>query len=241
MALDPHIKAVGFDMDGTFMRTKVDYVKLSNCVVDEFISRGAPRDMFEGVHYKMDLDEGYKWLMDHGLAESKEEIKQAISDRATEIEIEHVAIAKPFPGALELVRRIHSMGLKTGILTRGGRTYMTRAMGPFDLLKEFDGLVARDDFDEETEAKPAAIAMTHLGDAMGGIAPEDILYIGDGVTDFMTAARAGSPFMAVSSGRTDEALWRKQVSDFLTKEPHEGYSAESLIVMDTIADLNDYL
>ena len=237
MALDPRIKAVGFDMDGTFMRTRVDYVKLSNCVVDEFISRGAPREMFEGVHYKMDLDEGYRWLETHGMASSKEEIKKAINDRAAEIEIEHADIAKPFPGAIELVMRLRSMGYRTGILTRGGRHYATTILGAYGLLGYFDGLVARDDYDEETEAKPAGIALTHLGEVMGDIDAEDILYVGDGVTDYMTAARAGSPFIAVTSGRTDAEMWKSQVAEFLRKEPHTGYSADNLVIMDSVADI----
>lgn len=241
MALGLEIKAVGFDMDGTFMRTKVDYVKLSACTVDEFVSRGMPREMFSGVHYKLDLDEGYRWLNEHGLAASKEEIKKAIADRATEIEIEHADIAKPFPGAPELIDHIRSLGLKTGILTRGGRKYMTTILGAFGLLDRFDGLVARDDYDEETEAKPAAIALTHLGEAMGGIEPRNILYLGDGIIDYMTAARAGSPFIAVSSGRTDVPTWKRQVAEFLESEPHEGYSVENLMILDTIADLEDYL
>ena len=241
MVLDAHVKAVGFDMDGTFMRTVVDYEKLSNLVVDEFIRRGAPAELFNGVHYKMDLDSGYRWLIDHGLAQDKEEVKRSISDRATEIEMEHADVAVPFPGAPELVRAIHARGLKTGILTRGGRAYMTRILGAFDLLKEFDGLVARDDFDEETDAKPAAISMRHLGDAMGGISPEDILYVGDGVTDYMTAARAGSPFIGVTSGRTDAEKWRSQVRDFLAAEPHEGYSVDDLVLFDTVKDIIDVL
>ena len=241
MALDAHIRAVGFDMDGTFMRTKVDYVRLSKCVVDEFISRGAPREMFEGVHYKMDLDEGYRWLASHGLASSKEEIKKAISDRAEEIEIEHADVAKPFPGAVKLVRRLRSMGYRTGILTRGGRYYATTILGMFGLLDDFDGIVARDDYDEETEAKPAAIALTHLGEVMGGIPAEDILYVGDGITDYMTAARAGSPFIAVTSGRTDKVLWKRQVEDFLSKEPHPGYSVENLVLLESVADIVDML
>lgn len=241
MTLDPRIKAVGFDMDATFMRTVVDYEKLSNIVVDEFLSRGAPADLFKGVHYKMDLDNGYRWLVEHGLARDKDEVKTAISLRATEIEMEHADLAEPFDGALELVRRIHAMGLKTGILTRGGRHYMTTILGAFDLLKEFDGLVARDDYDEETDAKPAAISMTHLGEAMGGIDAKDILYVGDGVTDYMTAARAGSPFIGVTSGRTDAEKWRLQVKEFLESEPHEGYSVDNLVLLDTVKNIIELL
>lgn len=237
MALDSHIKAVGFDMDGTFLHTRVDYDRLSRIVLDEFISRGAPADMFEGIHYKIDLDEGYRWLVENGMASSKEEVKQSISDRATEIEIEHVDEAFPFPGALDLVRKIRASGLKTGILTRGGRHYMTTALGMHNLLEEFDGLVARDDYDEETEAKPNAIALTHLGEAMGGIPAQDVLYLGDGIVDYMTAARAGAPFIGVTSGRTDAEKWRREVADFLAKEPHPGYSVENLVLLDTIADL----
>ena len=239
--LPENVKAIGFDMDGTFMDTVVDYEKLANLVVKEFIDRGAPKELFSGVHYKLDLDNGYRWLSEHGMACDKEEIKQSISLKATEIEMENANLAHPFPGAVELLDAIRSKGLKTGILTRGGRRYMTTILGMFDLVGKFDGLVARDDYDEETEAKPAPISMTHLGEAMGGIDAKDILYVGDGVTDYMTAARAGSPFIAVLTGRTNKEKWIAQVRDFLAAEPHEEYSVGNLVILESVKDVIDVL
>ena len=60
MALDPKIKAVGFDMDGTFMHTKVDYVKLARVVYDEFESLGVPDEILQTDNYKLTMDGGIR-------------------------------------------------------------------------------------------------------------------------------------------------------------------------------------
>lgn len=191
MSLDASIKAIGFDMDGTLMCTQIDYGGLNDCVVDTLADRGVPRDILKGVHYKIALDNGYRWMDEHGMSREKEDVKAYLDTRCTEFEFQNSSSARPFRGASELLGRLRSMGYRTGILTRGGRQYAEYLLNEFGLLGSFDGIVARDDYDEETDAKPAAIALTHLGEAMGGIRPENILYIGDGIVDYMTAARAG--------------------------------------------------
>lgn len=197
--------------------------------------------MLTGEHYKIALDKGYAWMDGHGMGREKEEIKKRLDGDCTYYELQNSSSARPFPGAPELLTRLRRSGYATGVLTRGSRRYAESILGMFGLLAHFDGIVARDDYDEETEAKPAPIALTHLGEAMGGTAPENILYIGDGIIDFMTAARAGSSFMAVTSGNTDAANWRRSVALFLEREPHPGYSAEDLVILSTVADLGRML
>ena len=47
MTLDPKIRAIGFDMDGTVMNTKVNYEKLGRIFMDEFECQGVPGDIIE--------------------------------------------------------------------------------------------------------------------------------------------------------------------------------------------------
>ena len=110
-------------MDGTIMCTAIDYGGLNDCVVDTLVQYGVPRDILQGVHYKIALDNGYRWFDEHGMEAEKEEAKEVIGDKCTFFEMQHSSTARPFPGAENLLRRLHEMGYRTGILTRGSRRY----------------------------------------------------------------------------------------------------------------------
>lgn len=211
MALDPKIKAVGFDMDGTFMHTKVDYVKLARVVYDEFESLGVPDEILQTDNYKLTMDGGIKWLVEHGKSEYVPGINERIGNRATEIEMEHADIAVPFPGAVEVLDLLKEKGYKVGILTRGGREYATTVLGNAGVLKKFNALVARDDYPEE-EAKPNPLAMDHLAAALG-VKSGEILYLGDGIVDFMTADASGAQFIGVETGPNTAEMWRKKAGN----------------------------
>ncbi len=122
MALDPSIKAVGFDMDGTVMDTNVDYVKLARIVEDEYESLGVPEEVIERDRAEDSMVNGLTWLKENK-PESLEGIEDRINDRATAVECEHADEAKPFPGTVELINELRSRGYHVGILTRGGRDY----------------------------------------------------------------------------------------------------------------------
>ena len=62
MTLDPKIRAIGFDMDGTVMNTKVNYEKLGRIFMDEFECQGVPGDIIERHLKTGSLDEGLSWL-----------------------------------------------------------------------------------------------------------------------------------------------------------------------------------
>lgn len=208
MALDPKIKAVGFDMDGTFMHTKVDYPKLARVVYDEFESLGVPEEVLQTDNYKLTMDGGIRWLLAHGKSEYVPGINERIGNRATEIEMENADIAVPFPGAVEVLDLLREKGYKVGILTRGGRKYATTVLEDAGVLRKFNAIVARDDYPEE-EAKPNPLAMDHLAAALGVRSPE-ILYLGDGIVDFMTADASGAQFIGVETGPNTAEMWRNK-------------------------------
>jgi len=212
MALDPRIKAVGFDMDGTFMHTKVDYVKLANIVFDEFRSLGVPESVISQDGYKMSMDSGITWLRENGLSEYIPGINERIGNRATEIEMENSNIAIPYPGALEVLRELKKREYKVGILTRGGHMYAAKILNMFNVFDEFDAIIARDDYPEE-EAKPSPLAMEHLAEHLG-VSSDEILYLGDGLVDYLTADAAGSPFIGVETGSNNSRdAWIKKTQN----------------------------
>lgn len=208
--MDPIYKAVGFDMDGTFMDTAVDYEKLACATFDTLTGLGVPG----GVIVRggsSEAENGIGWLKACGRHRDADEVKSLVSERCTEIEMENVGLAKPFEGSLEVLKRLVSLGYKVGILTRGGRRYAVSVLGGAGVLDSFDAVVARDDFPEE-EAKPSPKAMEHLADAMG-VAPAEVLFLGDSLIDWLTARDSGSGFYGVLTGGFDAEDWKNAGRD----------------------------
>ena len=205
MPLDPHFKAVAFDMDGTFIETVVDYVRLANVVFDEMTAAGVPENEINRGASQSEMTSGMRWLINNGKKDLANSMYSKIADKTTDIEMEHSSIARPFDGAVEVLELLKSKGYRTGILTRGGRSYAEHILGKCNVLHMFDAIVARDDFPDD-EAKPSPKAMFNLGTAMG-VAPEEILFLGDHKYDWMTARDSGAGFYGVLSGGFDIKDW----------------------------------
>lgn len=207
MALEPRFKAVAFDMDGTFMRTEIDYVKLSNVIFDELIEIGVPMYAINrSGGSKAELESGIAWLEQHGRRKDAESIRRRISGRSTSVEMEYAERSRPFDGAEEAVRKLRGKGYKTAILTRGGHSYAEFILKRSNVLELFDAVVARDDFPDE-EAKPSPKAMVNLGNILG-LRPEEILFLGDSIMDWLTARDSGAGFYGVLTGGNDADDWK---------------------------------
>lgn len=206
MALDPKYKAVGFDMDGTFMRTKIDFVKLANVVFDELIEMGIPeRAIIRTEGAAGELESGADWLMRNGRTDDACRLRERISHRSTAVEMECADISRPFDGAEEAVRMLRDKGYRTGILTRGGHRYADYVLRRSNVLGLFDAVIGRDDFPDD-EMKPSPKAMINLGNALG-VRPEEILFLGDHRIDWLTAKNSGAGFYGVLTGGFSREDW----------------------------------
>lgn len=204
MALDPKYRAVGFDMDGTFLKSIINYEELANVFFDELTDVGVPPEVIDRTKGRSrEIDTGIGWLQENGKAEMIPEVFNNFGKRATNIEMENADLAVLFDGAKETLDALKSKGYKVGILTRGGRKYAEYVLKLNIVLDELDALVARDDYPED-EAKPSPKAMEHLGERLG-VRPEEILYVGDHRIDWLTAMNAGSGFYGVLTGHYSSA------------------------------------
>ena len=218
-------KAICFDMDGTLLNTKVDLGKMADLVFDEMIRSGVPENEIDrDGGYKFNLDSGMDYLIRNGRADDIHRINERVSRAARDIEMENAFMARPFPGAVRLLKELRKKGYKVGVLTRGCREYaetVLRLTGTIDLL---DGLVCRDDFPER-DAKPSPAAMHNMARALG-VTASDILYLGDHKFDYLCARDAGAGFIGVLSGSYGADDWR---------------DLGGIVMMNTIADLDpDY-
>ena len=198
------IKAVGFDLDGTFMRTRVDYARLNAADREVCLDHGIPFDDIDfGDSPKRPRAPIRAWLEEHGRGDEFCQVSRDIDTAFTECECEFVSEAVPFPGSAECLPVLRSMGYRVGILTRGSLEYAARALGL--LFDEFDVVMGRD-HSEYDNAKPSPRAMVEFAEELG-VEPSEILYVGDNSTDWMSAHGAGARFVGVRTGSGSDDLW----------------------------------
>ena len=202
------IRAVGFDLDGTFLRTHVDYDRLGRADLEVLEAHGVPwRDIDFGNSIKRPRYPIKEWLEAHGRGGESPAIYRDIDAAYEEIELEFVDEAEPYPGSRECIGAIRSRGLKVGLLTRGAKRYAETALHVNGLDGVFDAVMGRDHSDYD-RAKPSPAAMRELAELLG-VSPSEILYVGDNQTDWQSAHGAGAMFAGVLSGHCSEQDWRE--------------------------------
>ncbi len=204
--MDRRYKAVGFDMDGTFINSIIDYSKLNNIVFDEMVSLGVPITAIDRTRAGVsEFESGVGWMTANGMAADVCRIRKNIQERATDVEMEYAHLSEPFDGAVEVARLLREKGYKVGLLTRGGRRYAEYVLRLNRVIGCFDAIVARDDFPEE-ETKPSPRAMVNLANALC-VTANEILYLGDHKYDWFTARDSGAGFYGVTSGKFKKEDW----------------------------------
>lgn len=201
------IKAVGFDMDGTFLKTHVDYDKLEHADRLVLESHGIPFDSVYTQHdIKRKRSDIKKWLDAHDRGDEYPSICRDVDDAFTRVELEYVHEAEPFPGSLECLRELSSRGYKVGLLTRGSEEYARAALTITGAFELFDVIMGRDSCDYD-DAKPSPVSMRVLAERLG-VKPEELLYVGDNITDWFSARDAGASYAGVLTGNGPATGWK---------------------------------
>ena len=212
-------------MDNTLLMTDIDYHRLSKISFNELKRAGVPEHVINEKEIpRVNRENGIRYLKDNGMADEVTEAMERIRNAMMEIEMENVASAKPFEGAVDVIGYLKGKGYKVGVLTKGSRRYATEALTVSGVIDMLDALVCRDDGDE-SEAKPSPMAMFRFAESIG-VEPADILYIGDNEIDYLSATGAGADFIGVMTGYSEDR-WRS--------------IDENVRVTDTVADLLNIL
>jgi len=210
------IKAVGFDLDGTFLNTHVDYGRINRADMMVCKDHGIPFDDLVFTTEKRLRQPIRDWLIANGRSDEIPAVEKEIDEELTSTELEYLDDARPFPGSLECVDVLRSKGFKVGLLTRGSYEYGDRALRMFGVRDGFDAVVGRDYADYD-HAKPSPKAMLYFANELG-VKASEILYIGDNRTDYHSARDAGSVFVGTCSGSMSREGWLEENPDMLTVE-----------------------
>ena len=149
------------------------------------------------------------------VARSKEELAAMLDTYVAYNLTHHDDKAKPYPGVVEAVRRLHRMGAALGLVTSKLRAGTERGLRLLGLEEEFAVRVCADDVvNGKPHPEPVLMALQAFG-----ASPKETLFIGDSPHDIEAGKRAGVTTVAVAWGPFPRETLGAEEPDYWLEEP----------------------
>jgi phosphoglycolate phosphatase len=211
-----NIHTVLFDLDGTLIRTHIDFPLMKRETLALAARYGLYDAAWEGLDVLSIVEDARRQLPDPAAGSRFRAEAFALLE---EIETAHCAAPEEIPGAAKLLRTLRARGVRVGIVTRNCRRVSEQLLLAGGL--EAHALLTRDDV-PRTKPDPDHLwrALTALGedaecgmrDAEGGcptpytLHPTPCLMVGDHHMDIQAGRAAGMRTVGLLWGRGPEAF-----------------------------------
>ncbi len=191
------VKAVMIDLDGTLLDTIPDLAVAANMMLGEL-----GRPALDESLIRTFVGKGIPKLVERSLAGSLEGAADAgLSARALPVfercyagvNGRHTTI---YPGVMEGLDRLREQGFPLACVTNKAGSFTLPLLEHMGLAPYFAEVVAGDTLPRK---KPDPLPLTHTCEKFG-IAPRDMLMIGDSLNDAQAARAAGCPVFCVTYG-----------------------------------------
>lgn len=188
------IKGIIFDLDGTLIDSLADIAIAANAVLEQFGFAVHPIQ-----DYRIFVGDGVNVLMERIVPgqELTDEFKMKfLLAWKKEYSKQWNVQTRPYDGILDLVTELKKGDYRLGVLSNKPQEFTQACVAEFfesDLMKPVWGLC------EDRPKKPDPKGALEMA-SKWGLAPEEILYVGDTSTDMQTAVNAGMWPLGVSWG-----------------------------------------
>jgi len=200
------ITAVIFDLDGTLIRSSIDFVKMKNMIIAHFRSLEVDSEDFSSSTPTFEIvQKGIELLRKKLPEERVSKVRRHIEQIMTDVEMEQVDSVSVIPGVSETVKLLKEKGIKIGILTRSCREYVLRSLEATGLSKLVDSVAARDDIDRPKPNPDQVIMLAQKLNAK----LEETLMVGDHPIDALCARNSNVRFIGVLTGSSNADAFRK--------------------------------
>jgi len=211
--LDPSIKAVLFDFDGTFGDTAPDLVNTANYIFNKH--KKDPIDFSSGRQIASD---GVKAFLDKRFDESKDDYK-SLFDQFLNYYDQHLNDNfKLFEGIKKLIDYLDKKEISWGIVTNKSRRLTEKLLKLNDMYDRCNIIVCGDD---GLKLKPCPDPLLYALKFLG-IKNNEALYLGDGHRDIMSAKNANIKSILVTYGYLkQDDNYHSWGADFIINHPIE--------------------
>jgi phosphoglycolate phosphatase len=194
------VRAVTIDLDGTLLDTIPDLAAAANLMLREM-----KRPPLDGELVRTFVGKGIENLVERVLAASFNGAADAgLKERALPIyERCYAAVngrhTTVYPGVLEGLDALRSLGLPLACVTNKSARFTLPLLDQVRLAPYFAEVVAGDTLPRK---KPDPLPLLHVCGKFG-VAPPDMLMIGDSLNDSQAARAAGCPVFCVTYGYSE--------------------------------------
>jgi len=200
------ITAVIFDLDGTLIRSNIEFVKMKNIIIAHFRSLGVDSEDFSSSRPTFEIvQRGIELLRKKRSEENISKVRRRINEIMTDVEMEQVDSVSAIAGVSETIKLLKERGIKIGILTRSCREYALKSLETTGLSKLVDFVAARDDVDKP---KPDPDQVIMLAQKLN-VKLEGTLMVGDHPIDALCAKNSNVRFIGVLTGSSEADAFKK--------------------------------
>jgi phosphoglycolate phosphatase len=190
------VSAIVIDLDGTLLHTAPELAESANLMLRDMGRAPVSQDLLKSY-----IGNGIHWLVKRALTgDMYAEPDAALFDQALPIYEKHyTALAcnsKPFQNVVQGLDAMKAAGFRLGCITNKVERYTTPILKSADLAKYFEIVVAGDTLPEK---KPHPMPLLHSAKFFG-VPIENLLLVGDSLSDAQAARAAGCPIICVPYG-----------------------------------------
>ncbi len=174
------IKAILFDLDNTL----IDFMKMkrqaSEAAIDAMIAAGVQLDKEEARKILFELYDQHGIEHQHIFDEFLKRVNKKIDYKILAAGIvayrkAKIVLAEPYPGVVPTLLKLKQRGLKMAIVSDAPILQAWTRLTEMKIQDFFDAVVT---FDDTGERKPSALPFKKALEQLG-IAPEEVLHVGD--------------------------------------------------------------
>jgi len=200
------VAAVIFDLDGTLIKSNIDFVKMKNMIIAYFRSLGVDSKIFSASRPTFEIvQKGIELFERTRSEETVSKVRRQVDRIMTDVEMEQVDSVSAISGVSETMKWLKEEEIKIGILTRSCREYALKSLETTGLSKLVDFVSARDDVDRP---KPDPDQVMMLAQKMN-VNLEETLMVGDHPIDALCAKNSNVRFIGVLTGSSEADAFRK--------------------------------
>jgi len=190
------VSAIVIDLDGTLLHTAPELAESANRMLRDMGRPAVSQDLLMSY-----IGNGIHWLVKRALTgDMHAEPDAALFDRALPIFEKHytelLLESKPFDGVVPGLETLKAAGYRLGCITNKVARYTEPLLKGLGLAHYFEIVLAGDTLPEK---KPHPLPLLHSAKFFG--APiEQLLLVGDSLSDAQAARAAGCPIICVPYG-----------------------------------------
>lgn len=190
------ITAIVIDLDGTLLHTAPELAESANRMLQDMGRPAVSQELLMSY-----IGNGISWLVKRALTgDMHAEPDAALYDAALPIFEQHYTElllgSKPFDGVLEGLDAMKAAGYRLGCITNKLARYTEPLLEGIGLAPYFELVLSGDSLPEK---KPHPMPLLHAAEFFG-VAPAQVLLIGDSLNDAVAARAAGCPVFCVPYG-----------------------------------------